>query len=230
MRDLKIMFLDSETTGVINMRTPYDDLTVWPHVVQLAYTIALYTPDAGLQVVKKCNYYIKPSGFTITPESFKIHKLSQEFLEANGKSVQEVMTQFIQDFSEVDVCCAHNSIFDMKMIKAEFLRLQIPRHLREIPWIDTMWYGQQFRKFLGKGSKWPKLDELYQDIYHRAPEEILHTADGDVEVLMNIFLGLNKATQKVQGKSPLFSENHILALMKAHSVKPNARPITNSLV
>ena len=223
MKDYKIMFLDTETTGVVDMRTPYDNLDAWPHVIQLAYQVVLFAPATHgskpkLAKVKEFNKLVSKPGLVIPKEAFEVHGITTERLQAEGTPASEVVNEFLKDFRQVDLVVAHNAVFDMKMLKAELLRVGNSTHLREIPWVDTMYHGRKWRTENGKGGKWPRLGELYQDLYNGEPSETLHLADSDVRVLIKVFEGL--------ASKGLFDEKHMYYILKAHQQKPNARPIS----
>jgi hypothetical protein len=91
--------------------------------------------------------------------------------------------------------------------------------MREVPWIDTMYQGQQYLKRIGKPARWPKLAALYKELYGKDPDADynLHNATSDVEVMIEVFKGLVRAG--------LYDESHLTNLYRVHATKPNARLI-----
>lgn len=191
---MKLLFLDTETTGVCNMRTTYNEETLkteWPYITQFTWQMVDYneTFTAGEQS-KLINAYVKPS----YPKELyqegaqQVTGISYEFL-LDKTPIAQVIEEFLKAFNECDAVVAHNSTYDMKIIKAELMRLHIDLHLRSKPWLDTMYYGTEFlKKKTGRG-KWPKLSELYHAIYGHIPDG-LHNSISDVNVLKDCFNGL----------------------------------------
>lgn len=190
-----VMFLDTETTGVVDMRTPYDNLDDWPHTIQLSYAIVVLdfseTGVKHIQTLQKCNFYIN-SGIKVPEEASRINGITTKFIQENGFSPEDVFSQFVKDFQSVSFVVAYNHVFDMKMIKAELLRLGIDQHLRVKPWVDPMFHGTQICKIPGKrGFKWPKLEELFNTVSDSVAHPIkFPNAWDDVKALYRVFVDI----------------------------------------
>lgn len=223
----KILFIDTETSGIPNLRASYEQLDKWPHVLQLTAVLReVNVTSEGvtlLDIVDNQNDYITYSGH-IDEGAVNVHHLTHQFLQEYGKDVNLVLTKFKQLFDQSDFCCAHNCIFDMKMIKAELLRLVVKGisnmdfHLRSKPWIDTMYHGTKLCQIKTTNGrlKWPRLEELYnylrlQSLVSVTDTSHLHDAKYDVECLMNCFEGMSG--------SELFSERHFINIINKHLSK-----------
>lgn len=205
-----VMFLDTETTGVVDMRTPYDNLEDWPHIVQLSYALIQinFNKDGAslVKTLKKVNTYVNPGDVPFDAEAVSITGISKELVQSQGNSPSEVYPEFVQDFLSCSLVVAYNHVFDMKMLKAELLRLKIDQHLRVKPWVDPMFHGTQICKIPGKrGYKWPKLEELFNKVSDSAKYNIsFHNSWDDVRALYRVFMDISN-----NSAYDLYNEKHI---------------------
>lgn len=209
----KALFLDTETSDKVNVRTPYDNLDDWPHVLSVTAILReVFASDKGVKLGKvlgSLNKYIKYEG-PINPDASEVNGITTEFLRKNGDSVLNVMTEFVSLFNQADFCVAHNTVFDMKMLKAEMLRLiqqghtEFEFHMRSKPWVDTMYHGTKICNIkTSKGRlKYPRLVELYQTVVPNSVADSVsfHNSSTDVDILMQCFESMSN--------SNLFSLNH----------------------
>lgn len=197
-----VLFLDTETTGCVDMRTPYDDLSLWPHIVQLAMSmVEVDFSDAGIDSftpIKSESLYVQlPFGFKQSSEVVAVHRITDDFLQENGAPVAEVMKVFLQWFEEANLVCAYNSVFDMKMIKAELLRLGVEQHLRVKPWIDPMFHASSYLLTLGLRKR--GYFNLSMSFKHLVGEPLpvdAHNAVVDVQMLEKVFLALSSRAKE----------------------------------
>ncbi len=47
------------------------------------------------------NFYINPKDFKVTESTFKIHKISDEYLKLEGRDIIEVLDEFKKDCENV---------------------------------------------------------------------------------------------------------------------------------
>lgn len=195
----KVLVVDTETTGVCNMRLPYDTNTLKPTKVRMIFWPFLTEisckqfnlDEESFTMTEEYNAYIKPyyDESFYSKEALEKTGITISFLRENGVDVKEAISNFIRLFDSVDFVVAHNSTFDMKIIKAEFLRQGIDLHLRTKPWIDTMWYGRTVIKNATGKTKYPKLSELYQFLTGKTPERV-HDSKDDTYLTAECFKGL----------------------------------------
>lgn len=220
MKTLKVLFVDTETTGLVNLRTSYDDLDVWPHILQLTAVLReCIVSEEGLKLsttIEEYNSLVKYSG-EISEDSIKVHGITKELSEEKGRPIEEVLAKFLEMYSHCDLLCAYSKTFDMKMIKAEMLRLKtsdipgINTHLRSKVWIDPMYYSTKILRLKNKrgGIKYPTLTELYKFVVDSAgPAVRMHDSWNDVQVLMACTQGLSSQN--------LLNEKHIDMLIEAN--------------
>lgn len=173
------LFFDTETTGLPkNWKAPASDVNNWPRLVQLAW---LQTDGKGKEIGKG-NLIIKPEGFLIPADSAKVHRISQEIAEKNGIYLAEALDQFDKALAITKVIVAHNIDFDLKIMGAEYIRLNRKNGLLDKKEICTMKSSTDFCQITGKyGYKWPNLQELYQSLFGESFTGA-HDAEKDVEI------------------------------------------------
>lgn len=187
---MKIIFLDTETTGLPRnkLKDALEEKGNWPDIVSFCWMVY-----DGRERVKKEVHLIRPDGYRIPPESTRIHGISQERAEQEGKPLMDVMRVFLQDVTGAHLIIAHNLEFDRNVIfnacrwrlgihpldswkrEAEFCSMKMATHELCLP---SKWGHRA-------GYKFPSLAELYVSQFgHRF--DGAHTADGDVEALTEI--------------------------------------------
>src|ERR1700687_2923769 len=113
------LFFDTETTGLpLNWKAPVSDLNNWPRLVQLAYLFY----DRNGNKITGGDFIIKPEGFIIPKDASRIHGISTERANKEGKPLQTVLDEFQGLIDEAEYLVAHNMSFDEKIMGAEFLR------------------------------------------------------------------------------------------------------------
>ncbi len=183
------LFFDTETTGLPkNWKAPVTDLDNWPRLVQLAY----FFFDAGGNKVSGGDFIIKPAGFTIPAEAARIHGITTERAEKEGKDLRAVLNDFQDAVGRAEYLVAHNMSFDEKIIGAEFLRNKMPDSLPAKTKICTMQSSTGFCALPGPyGYKWPKLTELYFKLFQTGFEGE-HDAAADVAATIKCFWELKR--------------------------------------
>jgi DNA polymerase-3 subunit epsilon len=184
-----IFFFDTETTGIPrNYKAPVTDLNNWPRVVQLAWLV--YSQDESL--VSSHNYIIRPDGFTIPPDSARVHGITQERALTEGVKLTEALEAFRDTAGAAGLFVAHNMSFDENILGAEFLRMKM-----EIPFAKkrkfcTMLSTVDHCRIPGKyGFKWPRLDELHENLFGTGFDEA-HNALADIEATAKCFFEIKK--------------------------------------
>lgn len=188
----RIVFFDTETTGLPTKRkvSALQEPGVWPDIVSICWWVF-----EGPNLVKKANYLIRPSGWTIPEDSIKIHGITQARAVAEGSDLLEVLSELKADIQGVKYLVAHNMEFDKNVVMNAFLwRLKIDPSF----WPSSAEFcsAQKSKDELKLASlypkpwdlyKIPKLDELYQATFYKAAPSGAHNAERDVDVLQQIF-------------------------------------------
>ena len=183
------LFFDTETTGLPrSWKAPITDLDNWPRMIQLAYLLS----DSDGNRASGGDFIIKPVGFTIPDEAARIHGISTERAEKEGKDLRAVLQEFQSAVSQAKCLVAHNISFDEKIVGAEFLRNKMEDGLPAKRKICTMQSATNYCALPGPyGYKWPKLTELHCKLFQKGFEEA-HNAAADIAATMKCFWELKR--------------------------------------
>ena len=184
------LFFDTETNGkALNFNAPVYNLDNWPRVTQLGWQ--LYDKDENL--ISEKSHLIKPDGWVVPKEKFFIdNNMSTERCEEFGIPLAEAVADFMKDLEQSEYLIAHNMQFDINVIGAEFLRLNVTPS-KEVIKICTMKEGTNFCKIPGfRGYKWPTLTELHTKIFGEGFEGA-HDALDDVKACAKSFFAMKKS-------------------------------------
>jgi hypothetical protein len=189
---MKVLFFDTETTGLpkgwVNALTE----GVWPDIVSVSWILC----DKNGSILTAEYYIIKPDGWVIPPESTNIHKITEDMANEHGQSLDKVLSRFYETSKYADILVAHNLRFDQNVIDNALLwRLQNTHVMRK--WgkrlFCTMKHGAGLLQLPGNYGKfkYPKLWELYAHATGKSVSlDILHNALQDTLILKECFFRL----------------------------------------
>lgn len=199
-----IMFLifDTETTGLPkNWKAPLTDFDNWPRLVQLAWQIH----DEKGALIEAKNHIIKPEGFEIPFQAAKVHGITTERAEKDGKDLAWVLEDFNRSLEHVQFVIGHNIEFDNNIVGCEYLRKKISSPLLDIAAIDTKDESTDYCALPGgRGGKfkWPNLSELHNKLFgvgfdeaHNASADVAATARCFLELIRLNVIGANRLSQ-----------------------------------
>lgn len=186
---------DVETTGFIKGENKdFSNLDNFPRVVQLAYQLH----DAQGKLIKQFAQIIKPEGFEIPYNAEKVHKISTARALKEGKELNSVLDEFIQDLQQVQVIAGHNIIsYDLPVITAELMRAGKDSNIFLNKIIKDTCSSKEVIEFCqlpggkGGGYKMPNLGELYEILFQEQ-FELAHNAAFDVQANTQVFFELLK--------------------------------------
>lgn len=186
----KFLLFDCETTGLPrNRHFSAEDVSGWPHLVQIAW--AVYDLQGHAEQTR-CRI-VRPEGFRIPAEATAIHGISQAQARQVGSDLADVLSEFeAAAASEETVFVAHNLDYDRGVVAAELVRLNRPPDFLERPGICTMKTTTEVCRLPrpgGFGLKWPSLEELHICLFGRSYEEA-HDAASDLEACARCFFKL----------------------------------------
>jgi DNA polymerase III subunit epsilon len=205
-----VLVFDTETNGLPkDMRAVpnVSNFQDWPKIVQLSYM--LYDTDAN-KIVLCHNYIIRVPN--ISPESTKIHGITNERSEREGIPIKEALKLFIENMKISDLVVAHNVEFDQKVVLAELYSVMVQEKGYECSsaessyWVNSigqMLYSKKYYCTMQEGvdlcnlqaftkadkkpyKKFPSLLELYRHLFGYEPQG-LHNAIIDVIVCFQCF-------------------------------------------
>lgn len=207
---MRFLVFDTETTGLPSTKyiSP-DTLHQWPYIVQFSYIIY----DLSLNdIVESRDHIIKlPDNISISEESSKIHRITNEISKKSGISIDEVLNEFFYHLRNVDQLIGHNIEFDINMIKVELLRIinkklyspeQIKLYKYDFHYLlnyknicctlkdSIVFCNIQLMDKNGKPYlKYPKLIELHEKLFNKLPNN-LHNSFNDILVTLRCFMKL----------------------------------------
>jgi len=181
------LFFDTETTGLpLNYNASHEDLANWPRVVQLAWVLANETKE----IVEQKSFIIKPDGFSIPLASSAVHGIDDAKANALGIPLAEALRAFNQSLGRNNLTLvAHNILFDINVLGAEFLRANIPTNFMDLSRLCTMKSSIEFCGLANR--KFPKLAELYRQLFN-SDFEGAHDALADVLACYRCFFALKE--------------------------------------
>ncbi|XMD98947.1 MAG: DNA polymerase III subunit alpha [Candidatus Karelsulcia muelleri] len=193
------IIFDTETTGLPkNYNAP---IINWPRLVRLSW--CLY--DENLKLIELKDYIIKPEGFEIPFNSTKIHGISTEEALEKGYKINFVLEKFNIRIKNSKFLIGHNIYFDLKVLCAEFIRLNKIHYLYKKKIIDTKEKSINFCALkIGKVKlKWPTLTELYKKLFndtfiaHDSKSDVLATSKCFFELLRIGIISLKNVNKKL---------------------------------
>ncbi len=181
------LFFDTETTGLPkNYNAPHDDLDNWPRVVQLAWVLT----NEKKEIIEEKSFIIKPDGFTIPAASSAVHGIDDAKANELGIPLAEALLAMNESLSQkVPKLVAHNILFDINVLGAEFLRMNIKSNFMDLTRICTMKSSIEFCGLPNR--KFPKLAELYRQLFN-SDFENAHDALADVVACSKCFFELKE--------------------------------------
>ena len=183
------LFFDTETTGVPrDYKASASNTRNWPRLVQLGWIV---TDEEG-NVLSQGNEIVKPEGFVIPADAARVHGITTERAQREGKPLREVIETFLKDAEQTKCIVGHNISFDQKVVGAELYRLGIPDTISTVKSLCTMQAGTDYCKIPGYyGYKWPKLQELYHKLFGCDFEDA-HDAMADITATKKCFFEMRK--------------------------------------
>lgn len=193
-----ITILDCESTGIPKKnQSPYKDFDSYPHIIQVAWQ----TLDESQNKMYESNCYIRPVGFTISDEISKLTRITTEGLLKTGVGLKFALRHLVSDIQKSDILVGHNLRFDLDLIRANILKLELPLDkidpiIRLRKKIDTMRETIEFCKIPQAEEylhfskyKFPKLSALYEKLFNEKMIDA-HDAATDVDYTRKCFFEL----------------------------------------
>lgn len=191
---MKYLIFDTETNGLPTSKNTTDGLWYkkFPYIVQISWI--MYDSDKELMTDIQ-DYIIKiPNEVNISSKCTEIHGIDKEICRKKGTSIQFVISRFNIVLTECDMIIGHNIVFDINMIRAEYIRNGCldPFKIKNIkPVYCTMKNSIDLCKIeaqnkYGKYYKWPKLIELHKHLFDNEPKN-LHNSLTDIYVTLRCF-------------------------------------------
>lgn len=180
-----IIFIDTETTGIpLDWKAPYAQTRSWPYSVQISWLV--YTWEG--QELKAEDHYIFEPEIEISEESYRIHGITKEFLQVNGKGRKTVLSLLAQDMVRYKpLVVGHFMQLDYHMLGVSFHRASLPNPLQKLQTFCTMKLTSGF--LLPPQKYFLRLGELYQHLFQK-PMVYQHNAYWDAKATAACFFKL----------------------------------------
>ncbi len=183
------LFFDTETTGLPrNWKAPVTDLNNWPRMIQIAWILC----DNSGNRIESDDFIIKPENFEIPGDAARVHGISTERANSEGKDLVVVLNNFNELVKRSAFIVAHNISFDEKILGAELLRKRIQNDFNKKRKMCTMQSSTNYCRLPGRyGYKWPKLSELHIKLFGEDFDEA-HDASVDINATERCFWEMRK--------------------------------------
>jgi DNA polymerase-3 subunit epsilon len=180
-----LLFIDTEASGLPkNWSLPYDSPGNWPHCVQISWVI--FFKD-GTEI-KQENHYVKNIDFEIATSAIKIHGITRQFLNENGKSRKQILELLTEDLKTYEpLVVGHFMQFDIHMLGADFFREGMENPIKKQATFCTMIGSTHLIK--NPSLKFLRLEQLYSILFNKTLENS-HDAIVDAKATAKCFFKL----------------------------------------
>jgi len=176
---MKILAIDTETTGLPPKRVPPTDHAVWPYIVQLSYVLL----DTDTEETRDADYILR---VPVEIPTTHIHGITKERSDA-GENFGRIYGNLAAIMEEADIVVGHNLEFDLNMIRAECERRHLLFHMPSVRYCTMRESKERVGLVAPEGYiKYPKLGELYQHLFHEEPKN-WHDALSDAYMALRCF-------------------------------------------
>jgi len=183
------LFIDTETSGLYNMKEPPDHLSQ-PHLVQFA--AILDDEERNVKAIINCR--VNSGLEEQVPEgAYKVHGISLAEVQEFGLPIKVVCSILSNLRKMSSRIIAHNIEFDMNVMAAQFSRID-----REFDTVSGVFCTMRASSFVLKlpnprgGFKWPKLSEAYVSLVEKEGFEGAHDALADVKACREVYYKLEE--------------------------------------
>ena len=187
------LFFDTETTGFPKDKLPSDD-PGQPHIVQISAIL----DDENGNMKAHINVIVNADCGPVPEKAYNVHKISEAIYKNFGVSYLAALATFNNLVQCTDVIIAHNTAFDLKILKIAYARIGklevFTSKIQSKPQFCTMLATTDIVKIpspSGRGGyKWPKLDEAYRVLVNSSGFAGAHDAFEDVKACREVFYSL----------------------------------------
>lgn len=203
---MKILVIDTETTGLPKRNTSIYNTNDWPYIIQLSYILFDINKK---QFIYKCDEYINlPTNVIIEENSISIHGISNEMIKNRGVNLKPLLNSLNDILDITDLIVGHNISFDKQMLMVEYIRHNIQSKLVNKTYVCTMKKYVNFCKinnYNNKGYKYPKLSELYYHIFNNISYD-LHNSYNDILICLRCYYCMEYNEDLLETSSQFISE------------------------
>lgn len=196
---MKILFYDTETTGLFPKHKDYSRLDEMPRLIQLGYAAYESVNGQPFKCRREMGKLVCPQEeFEIGESAFNAHGISKADVIAGGSPTNVVLDNFLKAVEWADVLVCHNVWFDKTLVNSEIQRykgqFEDANALLKAKHFCTMQFLTPLIKLpspYGRGFKFPKLEEAMKFFFGRGVEGA-HDALNDVRATVEVFFEIQK--------------------------------------
>lgn len=168
---------------------PYTTEGAWPYAIQVAWVI--FNKD-GRQI-KEEDLYVKDSSIALCDKARRIHRLTHEFLQMNGKKREEVLTMLQNDLQTYQpVLVGHFLELDFHVLSADYHRIGKENPMLHYPFLCTMLATKHLVR--NPAKKYLRLEELYAILFNNSLAD-QHNALADAVATAKCYFALVERRQ-----------------------------------
>ncbi len=176
---MKILAIDTETTGLPPKRASPSDHAVWPYIVQLSYVML----DTETNETTECDYILR---VPVEIPTTHIHGITKE-RSNGGENFGRIYGDFALLMDSADIVVGHNLEFDLNMIHAECERRGMQFQTPSVRYCTMRESKERVGALAPAGYvKFPKLSELYHHLFQEEPTN-WHNALADAYMALRCF-------------------------------------------
>lgn len=185
---MRIIFFDTETTGIPLWHEPSDDPRQ-PHIVELAVEVWENGEPQGVF------HSIVDPGIEIPDDVAQIHGITTEIARAQGCAPAKAWNQFQAMLAGADLIVGHNVSFDVRLMRILGTRVTGEKWDNPIPTFCTMRRSTNICQILARQPrhardwKWPTLAEAHNHFFGE-PHTDAHSAKADCAAARRIYFHL----------------------------------------
>lgn len=193
-----LIFTDTESNGLPDYKRPADD----PDQPRIASLCTILTTN-DLRILDLRYSLVAPDGWEMTAESTAINGLTDEMLLARGRPIAEVMQHWNDLLDTGSLVIGHNIRHDMKLIRGELRRLELPDRFDQTTIYCTQGKSMGLCRIpLGDGTKrikTPTLIEAHTVLCGMAPAGEAHHGFWDTLALIPLYKAILERRALTEG-------------------------------
>lgn len=174
---------DIESSGLPNKRNaPHSDLEAYgtARIVSICWLLA-----QGEKITEQSYFIIKPEGFTISDDAFRIHGISQEQADTTGVPIAQVFKELKESLEHAHSIISYNIDFDINVLKSELFRAGQTDLIEIVDKKHHICCMKKAKEFL-RMERWPKLSHTYEHIFNE-PLKNAHNAMADTMACFKVY-------------------------------------------
>lgn len=159
-----ILFIKIESNGLPKnnaLDVSKENLNNWPNLISIYYKIGRINTETNKVDIKLQSYHIVKPTFQVKKQAQKVHEISEEDMNSNGKDIKDILNKMNKDMidNDIKIIIGHNVLFDLNITKAEIVRNDLEIDLDKYDLVDTMTYKHEYKRI--------NLEKLYLNLYER---------------------------------------------------------------